>query len=84
MDTKTLVQLAEAYIAHTGRKLSTISTYSANDGKFLGGLKAGNGCTLRKAAVVLSWFDENWPQDLAWPAHIARPKTAGRTSKRAA
>jgi hypothetical protein len=84
MDTKTLVDLAEAYIAHTGRKLSTISTYSANDGKFLGGLKAGNGCTLRKAAVVLAWFDANWPEDLTWPDHIARPKAVGRAPKRAA
>ena len=74
MDTKTLVDIAEAYRAHRGFTLSTVSTYAAGDGKFFGGLKAGtSGCTLRKAANVIRWFSENWPVDLEWPRQIPRP-----------
>jgi hypothetical protein len=83
MDTKTLVDLAEAYSAHTGLKLSTVSTYAATDGKFFGRLKTGAGCTLRKAATLVVWFSENWPEDLAWPAEVPRP-TASERSGRAA
>ncbi len=78
MDTKILVELAEAYAAHTGLKLSTVSTYAATDGKFFGRLKKGAGCTLRKAAGLIDWFDTNWPADLTWPKHIARPSAASK------
>ena len=81
MDTKTLVDLAEAYAAHTGLKLSTVSTYAATDGKFFGRLKHGAGCTLRKAAALIAWFDANWPEDLQWPTDIPRPP---RSKKEAA
>jgi hypothetical protein len=83
MDTKTLVNLAEAYAAHTGLKLSTVSTYAATDGKFFGRLKAGAGCTLRKAATLVDWFSDNWPEDLAWPAEVARPKAPQRRGRAA-
>lgn len=73
MDTKTLVNLAEAYAAHLGLKLSTVSTYAAMDGKFFGRLKEGAGCTLRKAARLVLWFSDNWPADLEWPRQIPRP-----------
>lgn len=81
MDTKTLVTLAEAYATHTGRRLSTVSTYAATDGKFFGRLKEGAGCTLRKAATVVAWFDRNWPADLTWPAGIARPSAAAKPQR---
>lgn len=73
-----LVDLAETYSTHTGLKLSTIGAYAANDGKCFGRLKAGAGCTLRKAAALVAWFDTNWPADLTWPAHIARPSAAAK------
>jgi hypothetical protein len=81
MDTKTLVDLAEAYAAHSGLKLSTVSTYAATDGKFFSRLKGGAGCTLRKAAILVTWFSDNWPADLEWPRSIPRPP---RTKKEAA
>ena len=81
MDTKALVNLAEVYGAHRGLKLSTVSTYAAEDGKFFGGLKAGTaGCTLRRAANVVCWFSDNWPVDLEWPADIARPPQTKRAA----
>lgn len=76
-----LLDLATAFSAHTGLKLTTIGAYAANDGKFFGRLKAGAGCTLRKAAAVLQWFSDHWPADLEWPRSIPRPP---RTKKEAA
>ena len=75
MNKQMLVTLAEAFAAHRGLKLSTVSTYVAGDGKFFGSLKGPAGCTLARAERVLAWFAANWPADLEWPRHIPRPKT---------
>lgn len=74
MTTDDIITLAEAYTGHTGLKLSTVSTYAANDGKWITGLKVNAaGCTLRKAHRVVHWFSDNWPSDLEWPRDIPRP-----------
>jgi hypothetical protein len=73
MEPTTLVKLGEVYGGHMGLTLSTVSTYAAQDGKWLGRLTGGASCTLRKANTVMSWFDQNWPVDLEWPRHIPRP-----------
>ena len=73
METKTLTELAEGYAAHTGLKLSTVSTYAACDGKFFRNIGAGAGCTLKKAARLVAWFSDHWPCDLEWPRDIPRP-----------
>ncbi len=74
MNTEQIVSLAMVYSGHAGLTLSTVSTYAANDGKWLPNLKAGTAsCTLRKAAAVVGWFNDNWPADLAWPRDIPRP-----------
>lgn len=78
MDTKTLLHLAEAYCAHTNLKLSTVSTYASGDGKKFKYWQHAGGCTLKTAARVLAWFDENWPADLTWPKHIARPSATSK------
>jgi hypothetical protein len=74
MTTKHLIQLAEAYSKHRDLTLSTVSTYAANDGKWIPGLVSGAGCTFRKAEVVLGWFSDNWPDELEWPRAIPRPR----------
>lgn len=80
MNKQTILTLAKAYAEHTGLTLSTISTYAADDGKWLTNLqKEEVSCTFRKAERVLSWFDRNWAADLEWPRDIARP--ASTTSK---
>lgn len=73
MNKTDLVKLGEAYASHVGLELSTVSTYAANDGKWLVGLKKNTSCTLRKAAVVVAWFSDHWPLDLEWPSDIPRP-----------
>ncbi len=74
MNTNQIITLAEVYCAYTDLQLSTVSTYAANDGKWLGRLGADKaGCTLRRAHRVIAWFSTNWPDDLAWPRDIPRP-----------
>jgi hypothetical protein len=76
MKTDDIIELAEAFSEHSSLTISTVSTYAANDGKWLGGLKKNASCTLRKAEIVVRWFSNNWPADLEWPADIPRPKTS--------
>ncbi|MEH7830348.1 hypothetical protein [Gemmobacter denitrificans] len=73
MDKGQLIMLGQSFAAHAGLELSTVSTYAANDGKWLNRLQGGASCTLRKAAVVVQWFSDHWPTDLEWPADIPRP-----------
>uniref|UniRef100_A4WS10 Uncharacterized protein n=1 Tax=Cereibacter sphaeroides (strain ATCC 17025 / ATH 2.4.3) TaxID=349102 RepID=A4WS10_CERS5 len=61
---------------HRNWSLSTVAIYASNDGKFFKRVAEGGGCTLRTAQRVVGWFSENWPDDLEWPAHIARPNGA--------
>lgn len=76
MDKQQLIRLAESYASHCGLTLSTVSTYAANDGKWLIGLKGQTSCTLRKASTVMLWFAQNWPADLEWPSDVPRPTGA--------
>lgn len=73
MTVSTLIELAEMFATHRNLKLSTVSTYAANDGKFFGKLKDGSGCTLKTAGRIYEWFDANWPADLEWPKKTPRP-----------
>ena len=73
MNTETLVTLAKAYAAHSGKTLSTVSTYAAGDGKFFPRLQGGAGCTLKRANRIIRWFSDGWPADLEWPRDIPRP-----------
>ena len=74
MDTDTVTKLAQMYVAHTGLKLSTVSSYATNDGKWLGSIENGAaGCTVRRLKRVIGWFSDHWPSDLDWPADIKRP-----------
>lgn len=74
MNKQTIIQLADAYAGHTGLMISTISTYAADDGKWLINLRKEDvSCTFRKAERVLQWFSDRWPSDLEWPVDIPRP-----------
>lgn len=73
MNEQQLLKLAKVFASHRGLSLSTVSTYAANDGKFFNSLATGSGCTIKRAAALLAWFDQNWDRDLAWPSDIPRP-----------
>ena len=79
MQTGQIIELAEAYAAHRGLKLSTLGVYIVNDGKFFERLRRGSSCTLKTAERAVSWFHENWADDLAWPQHIPRPEVAAKS-----
>ena len=79
MLTDQIARLADTYVQHRQLKLSTVSTYAANDGKWLDNIsKPGVSCTVRKAHSVIQWFATHWPADLDWPRDIPRPPKAGK------
>lgn len=80
MNAGDLIRQAETYAAHTGRSLSTVSSYAVRDGKFFDRLKSGGGCTLKTASKLIGWFDQNWPSDLEWPKGIDRPSQKRRAA----
>jgi len=71
-----IITLAELYSTHVGLKLSTVSSYAANDGKILPRLTQGRDVTTTRAKALGRWFSDNWPDDLEWPASISRPSQA--------
>lgn len=74
MSAEIITKLAETYIAHTGLKETTVSSYAMNDGKRLTAIrKDGADVTSRRFNRVLQWFSTNWPEDLEWPQSIPRP-----------
>lgn len=84
MNIADIITLAEVYSAHTGLKLSTVSTYAATDGKWLGKLRDGTaGCTVGKVSRVTHWFSDHWPADLAWPRDIPRPPKSPKSKEAA-
>lgn len=83
MEILTLPKLGQIYGDHINRKLSTVSTRAANDGKLFKLINEGKaGCTVKRVNHILAWFDENWPADLEWPADIDRPSTPKKIQRR--
>lgn len=73
MTEQDLLALGETYSHHSGLTLKTVGLYVADDGKFFQKFAEGRSCTLKRANAVVSWFSENWPDDLEWPPAITRP-----------
>lgn len=75
-----LIKLAEAYAGHRGLRLSTISTYSLQDGKILPDIVKGRrDITTRRMNAACQWFSDHWPCDeLDWPSGIPRPAPSNR------
>ena len=73
MDCESLMLLGSIYAKHRGLTLSTVSTYAAGSGDFYARLKRGHDVTSRRAARVLQYLSDHWPEDLPWPAEIPRP-----------
>ena len=74
MNTEYLIRLALILGQHRKLKLTTVSTYACRDGKVLGQLQAGAGITVRRYGDILRWFSDHWPDNLAWPPDIPRPR----------
>jgi hypothetical protein len=79
-----LILLASAFATHLDRSEQTVSKWVVGHGRLFQRLRAGHGCNLSTAELVLAWFDQNWPADLAWPADVERPSAKRPRKRRAA
>lgn len=77
MNAESIMMLCEVYAAERKLTLSTVSTYAAAAGDFYARLKRGHDLTTRRAARVVQWFSDNWPEGVDWPGDIPRPASAG-------
>lgn len=73
-----LLELSDLYGQHTNLSHWRVSFLASGNGQFFRGLKAGRSCTLKTASKIMAWFDTNWPADLTWPKHIARPSAQSK------
>lgn len=72
-----LILLADHLKDILGRSEMTISLHAAGHKRFIQRLRDGKGCAHHTAIRALTWFDENWPEDLEWPAQVERPSLMG-------
>ena len=84
MNAESIMTLCEVYAAEKKLTLSTVSTYAAAAGDFYARLKRGHDLTTRRAARVVQWFSDNWPEGLDWPRDIPRPASSGAEDRREA
>jgi hypothetical protein len=80
---KSMIALCDAFAAHKEVSHWRVSFMVRGDGQFFHKLKTGKSCTLKTAGLVLRWFADHWPEDLAWPDGIERPQP-DKTPTRAA
>ena len=74
-----LVTVAIRYAAAKDLKLPTVSAMVLNAGHRLGDLASeASDITTVTFEAAMRWFSERWPDDVEWPAGIARPKVKKR------
>ncbi len=69
-----ILAVANAYCGHTGLSRSRVATIVFNDGKKLDLIARGADLNTRRYEKAMLWFSANWPEALAWPTGIERPK----------
>lgn len=72
-----ILALADAYMAATGVRETTVGLRVMNDSKGIRRLREGRDIGVRNAEKVIKWFSDNWPDDHPWPADIERPDSDG-------
>ncbi len=73
-----LLTLATAFSFALNVSLATLGQRCLNDNSFFTRISSGSNFTLRTYDRVVLWFSANWPDDVAWPAEVARPDRAVR------
>ena len=68
-----VIKLIDAAAEASGLSPHTIGRYASGNGNFYGRLKRGLDLTTRRAARVIQWLSDHWPEDLDWPSDIPRP-----------
>lgn len=69
-----LVELASRFGAARGFEEATVGRLCAADGRFFARLRDGKTFTIKKFDQVVTWFSENWPDDVEWPEGVQRPE----------
>lgn len=69
-----IVTLADVYCAATGRSRARVSTLVLNGGARIDQIAEGADLTTGSYERAVSWFSDNWPEDLTWPSCVARPE----------
>lgn len=83
-----LTRLADAYMAHTGTRPSTLGRIVCGNDKFFQRISQGLDCRMSNAERATDWFHANWPPELAWPSGVSDlralygEKEDGATSER--
>ena len=67
---KELTYLSRAYMNATGVKASTLGITIADHNRLIERLFEGYEILSRTCETASVWFDENWPDDLEWPANV--------------
>ena len=73
MNTDSIIRLLEEYARLKAVTPITASTYCAGAGDFYSRLKRGRDVTTRRAARVVQWLSDHWPDGAEWPADSPRP-----------
>ena len=65
-----LLDLARVYMTATGTSRTKLSILAAGHNRLFERLSNGFDCRTQAAERASDWFDENWPDDLKWPAAV--------------
>jgi hypothetical protein len=84
-----MLVLATTYAKATDVSAQAIGQRIMRDNTFFRRIAEGAGFTASTYDRVVHWFDENWPDEVAWLAYIPRPSQSirprpGRNRKAAA
>lgn len=69
-----LLALAAAFEAATDISPATVGKRALNDNTFFNRLREGRGFNVRTYDRLVAWFAAEWPEGVAWPDHVERPK----------
>lgn len=72
-----IITLVEVYARFNNLSEATVSNQATTHARLFSRLRAGHSCTLATYERVVSWFADNWPDDLEWPSGIDRPIPGG-------
>ena len=68
-----IVRLIDIYARHAHLTVATVSLYASGSGATYQRIRAGADITTRRAARVVQWLSDHWPESAEWPADIPRP-----------
>ncbi len=68
-----LICISDRYCAAKKLSRARVSTIVFNSGMTLDRIAAGKNFTNKSYERALTYFSENWPNDIEWPENVVRP-----------